>query len=932
MKLVSLLASVMLVMAVQAMHAQTTRGTMLLSTGTHFMVAFPEVWADSLEKKMPKPMVLYIASRFNTKAWITTPAESNTLQDLVQEIDIVANVPFEVSIPFTYLSQTSEIATGNGISIVSERPISVEAFQSWLGNGESDRHLPISAWGTSYYTMNLYQDRFGVSTAYQHRPGQILIISAEDETTVTFVTTVDTEGHPTHGGAAKGVPKSIILQKGETYLIKAKITTDKYRSDSTDLSGTYIVSNKPIAVISGHTKGAIMRMPDILPPTGQFAAKAHFVRNNLHDVMLPIEFAGTSFVTVPCMYTPTRVVGQNATGIGIENDRGDVIRFVGITNNTLVKRMKKDGSGFDDVFTLQRGETKILPAEESACLWTSSSPILMGQYGKSYAKILPPVMAKDQGGDEAQGHPTIESGMPMLQMIPPIDRWINEAVFDAPEGMDNFFNIVFKNTEITQIFFDGRSLSTAFGGAKRLLTGTEYAYIRTPFGSGKHVVTTSDSNIRWTAWSYGSLDGLQQGRAYGSPLGVDYTRTCNDSLSITTAPSCNTLSGSFNVHGDSCAGMAMIYLTSASNAQLQAIDIDMIGSKNATFAISKVDKTKPSTATIRGVTLSGRFLEQYVQIGVDSSFASSKPKHEFGDVEPGIVFTDTLTLTNFSTLQSLTARLRFRLNDPAFSIVDTLPITLAMGESKKVVVTATGVEEGIVLNDLLAITDCGTEWTLTSYSSSYNRPKFRSSNVNFGVVPSNTPTKRTATITNIGLTTFTIIDHSVEVQEGAPEAFLVTADGERDLDSVIPYRLAPNKTLTITATFDPKGVVGTCRQKYVFFTADRDTAVVMTLNGLATPDTTTSVSGDAATTGLSFSVTPQPINEAAMITLTTVERGSATIELIDLLGNVITSRTEQVTSSPQSFAIGGMSVPNGTYSIRVSANGRQASARIIIAR
>ncbi|MBL0322659.1 MAG: T9SS type A sorting domain-containing protein [Ignavibacteria bacterium] len=96
-------------------------------------------------------------------------------------------------------------------------------------------------------------------------------------------------------------------------------------------------------------------------------------------------------------------------------------------------------------------------------------------------------------------------------------------------------------------------------------------------------------------------------------------------------------------------------------------------------------------------------------------------------------------------------------------------------------------------------------------------------------------------------------------------------------------------------------------------------------------DTTTSVSGEAETPGLTFTITPQPIRDVATLTLTTIERGAASIELIDLLGNVITARTEQVTSSPQSFMIGGMNVPSGTYSVRVTASGRQATARIIIA-
>ncbi|MCX6139398.1 MAG: hypothetical protein NTX15_00940 [Candidatus Kapabacteria bacterium] len=54
--------------------------------------------------------------------------------------------------------------------------------------------------------------------------------------------------------------------------------------------------------------------------------------------------------------------------------------------------------------------------------------------------------------------------------------------------------------------------------------------------------------------------------------------------------------------------------------------------------------------------------------------------------------------------------------------------------------------------------------------------------------------------------------------------------------------------------------------------------------------------------------------------------------MIDLLGNVISTRTEQVIASPQSFVVGGMNVPSGTYSVRVSVNGRQASARIMISR
>ena len=272
--------------------------------------------------------------------------------------------------------------------------------------------------------MNFYQDRYGSSTqGYNYRPSQILVMAAYDNTIVTYQVPWGTEGgrdHPSVPNRGTGI---VELQKGETFLIKAKIDEAYNKEFTTDLSGTYIKASRPIGVVSGHTKVAIMRYPDVLPPTGMFAAAAHFVRNNVHDAMLPLEMAGTEFVTVPCMYTPTRVTGQASVEFGIDDDRGDVIRFVALEDNTTITAMRQDGSDFKNIMKIDKGGTWVETSVEIATMWKSDKPMLVGHYGKSYAKILPPAFGVEKNGDNTQGHPTVEAGMPMLQYVPSADRW-----------------------------------------------------------------------------------------------------------------------------------------------------------------------------------------------------------------------------------------------------------------------------------------------------------------------------------------------------------------------------------------------------------------------------------------------------------------------------------------------------------------------------
>lgn len=598
-------------------HAQAvteTRGTMIVTEGTRYVVAFPQVIASPTEKPTPQPMLLFISSRSKTTVRVRALGGGNDAPPIDKLYTVKADTVLRIAISTAYMNTESETRKGFGIIVTAQHPIAVSTCQAWMGNGELARHYPVSGWGTQYYSMNFYQDRYGTAAAgYKYRPSQILIIANEDSTEVSYTPTVDTEGGAETPSVRKGVTKTVRLNEGETYLIKDKINEVSVKSWSSDLSGTLIRSTKPIGVVSGHTKGAIMRYPDILPPTGMFAAEAHFVRSNVHDAMLSNEMAGTTFMTIPCMYTPTRIPGQGSPDYGIDPTDGDVVRVIAMEDGTTISSKRKDGSGMVTRWVLNKGETAIDSTMKDPTYWQSDKPILMGQYGKSYATIMPPVLSeREKDADKAQGHPTVEAGMPMLQCVPSLDRWVDYAVLYAPEGMDNFLNIVFKAAEISKIMVNGRSLASSFGGSLRLISGTEFGYIRTPLGAGDYRLSSTEPGVRWMAWTYGSLDGLQQGRSYGTPAAVDLVRPCNDAIAVTDELLCGDVSSECSITpgSDNCAVVSHVYPVSLINYQFATEDDAQAGRTVIRYQLNVLDKAKNASAVVRAVTRSGKYVER----------------------------------------------------------------------------------------------------------------------------------------------------------------------------------------------------------------------------------------------------------------------------------------------------------------------------------
>ncbi len=687
------------------------RGTDVHSEGLHYMVAFPEVWADDSEKPTARPMTLFLSSRSNATIHITTPASINGNARMDRTYTLVANDVLEVPVDVAYMSKESQTRTGYGIEIVGDRPFSVYSYQAWQGNGEMTRHLPVEAWGRSYYSMNFYQDRYGSSGyGFSYRPAQILVIAAYDDTFVSIVPTFHTEGGADLPGITKQTSGNIQLNKGETFLIKGAIDVLETKAFISDLSGTVIAANRPIAVVSGHTKVAIMRFPDALPPTGLAMLEGCIVRNNVHDAMLPVDFADTSFVTVPAMYTVNRVISSESSGqLGVEDVRGDVIRFVATQDNTTIQSMRLDGSGLKTIVRLNRGATWLETTVESATWWTSTKPVLVCQYGKSYARMSPVGGLHKDPGQGLQGSVRVEAGMPMQMTVPPVNRWVSHAVFHAPEGMDNFVSIVFRDGEDAMIRLDGARLSTSLGGSKRTIPGTPFAYIRASVSAGDHVLASESSAVTWMAWTYGSLDGLVSGRAYGTPVAVGLTTPCTDTLDVTETLDCGSGNAVVSLLSgvETCSHLFAVYAESLNNYRLEVqSELPAIG-RTAVYTVRVEDPQQNATATVMAQSTSGAFLRKtYTYIADRLQWAPAALQLPTTTV--GTQQCSTIVLTNERTDKPLAISALTTKHFPELFAFTPSAVTIPPGGSIEVQMCVTASAIGAFTDTVIAVLDCSS--------------------------------------------------------------------------------------------------------------------------------------------------------------------------------------------------------------------------------
>jgi len=810
------------------------QGSTSLVEGRTYMVAFPAIDRLPNSRPLSSGLELFISSRTSAVVHVSSPAADNDAPLFDRTVSIQPNETARISVPLAYMNLQSEIRRGYGLLVTSDEPISVSTFQPWINDGELARHLPVEGWGTEYRTLNFHQDHMMelLRDEVVYTGSQILIIANYDNTVVTYTPNFDTEGGTDAPSVSRGGSGTITLDRGQTFLIRAKLDPQRSLDDAVDLSGTLVRSTKPIGVISGHVKLGLVHMPLAMPMMPIYSGSN--IRSNVHDAVLPIELAGSEFVTLPVRYGQSRVITNTMVDIA-QNTPGDVVRFVGIEDNTVVESMRSNGSGFIRRFTLNRGESRYETSVEPAVLWRSSKPMIVGQYGKSSCSTIPRSIEREKGTEHAQDHPHLIMGLPFLQSIPAVERWVTYAAFHAPTGLDHFVGIVYRTSELARITIDGRSIPSILGGSSTAIPGTPFSYSIGSVSTGDHHIASLDPDVKWMAWSYGTLNVLEYGRAYGTFLGVDLRLACDDSVAVSETMECGSVRGKAAVisRTPDCGSLFSISTKNASNYRLVVDGAFTSGDREGSFQLVVVDPKKDARVTLVATSRSGRFIERTYEYRADS-LQWTPTTIDFGTVVIGVPATKDLTITNKRSDQPLVIkRIYLRSASAVFTCSPSGPLTLGPRESRTVSITALVTNGLSVVDSIVCELECST-LPLTRVSVRSEEPTIYVTDRDFGVRPSTSaPIDGRVKIMNRSRVLLTVTGFDTQLLADVPSNHFFNArtlTGE-PLISIFPLAVQPGSEYEFIVSYSPRSSIGVHTTSVPFYSNARTTDSIAVLRG-----------------------------------------------------------------------------------------------------
>lgn len=696
----SLLFALSLIMAMPQANSQE------ITTGTDYWLAVPYCKKHADESfRGEYPIGIWITSKVATTANIKAE-----LFGVEQTVTLEPNVTTIVELPEPIMNTESEVIRNKGIHVTAEDPVIVVLYMSYDWSGEAYRAIPVEWLGTEYYTLNLYLDKTAISSSIpDYKPPQILIVATEDNTQVTYTLKAPSQK------VEAGVPMGVMLNKGETFLILGRESEAGVQNwDYSDFTGSHITSDKPIAVISGHTKGTFPMLYTEYR-SGWMEPTADFSKNMLIESMWPVEVLGKKYVSAPLYYANGRPNMEEDPDFLIQDQGGDLIRFVATVDNTIIKKSDPNGTGDMRQMSpkLDRGDWYHITSAFDAAAYEANHPILVGQYGKSWwgdNGMMGKVETK-KGKDEEIQNPH-ENSQGMLLVLAPEERWTTYASFLTPDDLTNHIYLTFKTEDAQDIYFNDRRLSAV--GSVLEIPGTEYSY----FTHGEiqkgtdHVVEAKDS-AKFAGYVYGDWKRMKSGFAYGYPIGINYAPPCEDTLIVTEEMDCGDITGHIsNTPNVSCSGIFVLRVKDMENYSFDYSEFDRGETRELDFNFDIINPKDTASVTLFTMSKSGKTVqkdyEYYPELIEATKFTNNLGLLSVGDTEE-----QTITLRNVGHDELIINNIRFKDNKPEFEFDFTgitFPYPLPAGETVSFKVIGTAITKNhLAIDRIIAELSCYEE-------------------------------------------------------------------------------------------------------------------------------------------------------------------------------------------------------------------------------
>ncbi len=393
--------------------------------------------------------VVMITSRYNTTGVIEIAGLS-----FERNFSVGSNAINIETLPNTVQLLGSEQIVNTGIKITSQDPISVYIHQFSGMRSEATLVLPVSALGSSHYIMS-YE---GISANRGVGVSEFAIVATEDDTDVSYTLSDMTENNVGPDETA-----TIILNAGDCYQVRGA-------NRDTDLTGTSLISSRPIAVFAGSSWSGV-------PQLCRFY-------DNLLEQMPPVESWGNEFVSAPTIVNPSDYDRYRILSASDNNDV--VIRTPG---GILPGSILNAG----DFMELQTGLPLYITADE---------PIMVGQY---------------LVGADCTSNPFGDPSYLILNSVKQLRDTVimfNSSLEDISE---NYISIITLTSEQDAVQLDGVPVT----GWQEI---DDYSYVVERVASGSHIVTSTGCGVIASAFGLGQMESYAYGggasfaRINASPL------------------------------------------------------------------------------------------------------------------------------------------------------------------------------------------------------------------------------------------------------------------------------------------------------------------------------------------------------------------------------------------------------------------------------
>jgi len=718
---------------------------------------------------------IYISSTVETSVKLEVPgrgyqAQMNTIPNNTIQFDIPITIGQPFSGGMSLPPPIEQVYDGAGIHITSMDPIVVYGLARGSGSSDGYMAIPISTWGKEYIIASWADDS---NNETDFRPSYASVIAAYDNTRVSFILGGNSNTQ-TKGGMEPGELKQFTLYSGDVLVIPSMGTYS-------DLSGSKILANKPVAVVTGNRCTAI-------PET----------ENNC-DYLIEMEL-------------PTQVWGKEFH-VGTINKR---------KKNPIIKIMAKE-----EGTKIYKNGVEIASIKYAGGLESDGWLRMRTDNGKPTPVTIradKPVCITLFNPSRSEDTVNIDP-FQMLQI--PIEHYQKEVFFTTPSAKNyiefptNVINIIYESDDMGtvpdelefaqesygKLQWEKVNLTSPAPGSAFIGTSNGRRYYLKQFQLPAYGTYKVRANNPIMVYSYGYSPSASYGYPASAVLvnlekGLDtlgpvpsYTVECNGTVD-------NAIIEDYPQNNDrSNLSVVCLQNNSSFNYNFSYISF-MPGEKNkTTWNLSVKDKSKDARAVITFGDRTGHDTTIVVNYYV------RKPAFRQKSIDLGLIrigneeLTDIWLLNQSPTAPLILNNIFLKYNDRGFELLDenldtlSFPMMISPLDSVKIKVRFTGVQKGVYSDSIGVSDDCST-WMLGYVKAETGKPEISVSDFTFPDTYLQNKASGQIVIRNEGNFNLVITDYN---PPGDP-AFKIDIQVFSETNPLI---LGPGQYYTIEATFEP---------------------------------------------------------------------------------------------------------------------------------